>query len=106
MRLSLVLPFVMLVALLTGTLGVLWYWTGSATVSTLSQQLMHELSERIGQAVQQHMSQASATLEVAFPQGLTPPEDIRSDMALLRTRLWTATSTWRCCAPGFGRQRP
>lgn len=47
LTLSLVLPFVMLIALLTGVLGVLWYWTGSKTVSTLSQQLMVEMAERI-----------------------------------------------------------
>lgn len=90
--LSLVLPFVMLIALLTGSLGVLWYWTGSKTISTLSQQLMHEMSERIGQAVQQHMRGAGAMLEVSFPQGLLPRPDIRDEMPDLRTRLWTATS--------------
>ena len=92
LKLSLVLPFVMLIALLTGTLGVLWYWTGSRTVSTLSQQLMAEMVERIGQAVDQRVRSASAMLETAFPIGLPAGPDIAQDLPALRQRLWAATS--------------
>ena len=47
LKLSLILPFVALIALLTSTLGMLWYWTGSNTVSALSEQVMQEKAERI-----------------------------------------------------------
>lgn len=47
LKLSLILPFVALIALLTSALGMLWYWTGSNTISALSEQVMEEKVERI-----------------------------------------------------------
>ncbi|MFG5777300.1 diguanylate cyclase domain-containing protein [Comamonas sp. J-3] len=92
LTLSLVLPFVMLIALLTGVLGVLWYWTGSKTVSTLSQQLMVEMAERISQAVDRHIFSSRTVIEAAFPEGLAGPEPLESELPALRRRLWAATS--------------
>ena len=92
LTISLILPFVMLIALLTGVLGVLWYWTGSKTVSTLSQQLMVEMAERISQAVDRHIFSSRTIIESTFPDGLAAPTDIRDDMPALRARLWAATS--------------
>ncbi|WP_406626265.1 diguanylate cyclase domain-containing protein [Acidovorax sp. SDU_ACID1] len=92
LKLSLVLPFIALIALLTGTLGVLWYWTGSRTVSMLSQQLMTEMAARIGQAVDQHVQGSGAMLEAAFPDSLPAGPDIARDLPALRERLWIATS--------------
>lgn len=87
LKCSLVLPFVILIALLTGTLGVLWYWTGTKTVSTLSQQLINEMAERISLAVEHHISQSAAVLEAAFAQGQAEPEDIRDNLKALQARL-------------------
>ena len=92
LTLSLVLPFVMLIALLTGVLGVLWYWTGSKTVSTLSQQLMVEMAERISQAVDRHIFSSRTVIEAAFPEGLAAPERLESELPALRSRMWAATS--------------
>lgn len=92
LKLSLVLPFIALIALLTGTLGVLWYWTGSRTVSTLSQQLMGEMAARISQAVDQHVRGSGAVLEAAFPESLPAGPDIARNLPALRERLWIATS--------------
>lgn len=92
LRLSLILPFVALIAMLTGGLGVMWYWTGTHTVSALSQQLMQEMVERIGQAVQAHLQNSGAMLQAVYPDGLTAGADIRQDLPQLRTRLWAATS--------------
>lgn len=92
LTITLILPFVMLIALLTGVLGVLWYWTGSKTVSMLSQQLMVEMAERIGQAVDRHIFSSRSIIEASFPAGLDASDDIESDMPALRTRLWAATS--------------
>lgn len=94
LRVSLILPFVMLIALLTGTLGVLWYWTGSKTVSTLSQQLMSEMAQRISQAIDRHMHEAGAVLEAAFPQDQPVATDIGAQLTAIRSRLWTATSLY------------
>jgi diguanylate cyclase (GGDEF)-like protein len=92
LRLSLVLPFVTLIALLTGALGMLWYWTGSKMVSTLSQQLMTEMAGRIAQTIEGHLQRSGAVLEAAFPTGLPAGPDIARDLTELRTRLWIATS--------------
>ncbi|MBB6579199.1 diguanylate cyclase (GGDEF)-like protein [Comamonas odontotermitis] len=92
LTISLILPFVMLIALLTGVLGVLWYWTGSKTVSTLSQQLMVEMAERISQAVDRHIFSSRSIIEASFPDGMYAPGKLQDDMPALRTRLWAATS--------------
>jgi len=92
LRLSLILPFVALITMLTGGLGVMWYWTSTKTVSELSQQLMQEMVERIGQAVQAHLHDSGAMLQAVYPDGLTAGVDIRQDLPELRTRLWAATS--------------
>ncbi|GAB2820767.1 hypothetical protein GCM10027276_23460 [Comamonas piscis] len=92
LTITLILPFVMLIALLTGVLGVLWYWTGSKTVSMLSQQLMVEMAERIGQAVDRHVFSSGSIIEASFPAGLPAPKNIEDGMPALRSRLWAATS--------------
>ena len=92
LRLSLILPFVVLISLLTGTLGVLWYWMDSTTVSGLSSQVMVEITERTAQAISQDVRYSSATLEVAFPNGLPAAADIGSDLGNLQRRLWAAAS--------------
>ncbi|MGN6581002.1 MAG: sensor domain-containing diguanylate cyclase [Bordetella sp.] len=92
LRLSLILPFVVLISLLTGVLGVLWYWMDSTTVSGLSKQVMVEIVERTAQAISQDVRYSSATLEVAFPNGLPAATDISSDLGNLQRRLWAAAS--------------
>ena len=71
LKLSLVLPFVTLIALLTGALGVLWYWTGSKTVSTLSQQLMTEMAGRIAQTIEWHLRASGTVLDAANKASIT-----------------------------------
>ena len=92
LTITLILPFVMLIALLTGVLGVLWYWTGSKTVSMLSKQLMVEMAERIGQAVDRHIFSSRSIIEASFPRGLPAHQRIEDDMPALRSRFWAATS--------------
>ncbi len=92
LRLSLVLPFVALIALLTASLGALWYWTGGRAASTLSQQLMDEMVARTSLAVRHHVQNSSAMLQTAFPADLSAGPDITRDLAALRQRLWIATS--------------
>ncbi len=92
LKLSLILPFVALIALLTSALGMLWYWTGCNTISALSEQVMEEKVERISLIVQQHLSPSNAVLEAAFPEGQSTPADIRPHISALTARLWVATS--------------
>ncbi|QEA12333.1 sensor domain-containing diguanylate cyclase [Comamonas flocculans] len=92
LRLSLILPFVSLIALLTGGLGVMWYWSGSRTATDLSRHLMQEMVERMVQAVGAHLHNSGAMLQAVYPEGLAAGPDIREDLASLRTRLWAATS--------------
>ena len=92
LKLSLILPFVALIALLTSALGMLWYWTGSKTVSSLSEQVMEEKAQRIAQMVERHIESSSAVLEAAFPTGMPVDSDIHAHLPQLTARLWMATS--------------
>lgn len=92
LKLSLILPFVALIALLTSALGMLWYWTGSNTVSALSEQVMEEKAERIALIVDRHLYSSSAVLEAAFPSGQPVDADISTHIQPLISRLWVATS--------------
>lgn len=92
LRLSLILPFVVLISVLTGGLGVLWYWTDSVTVSRLSAQLMAQMADRTAQAIGQDVRHSGSVLEAAFPEGLPEAADIGSDLDNLQKRLWTAAS--------------
>ena len=91
LKLSLILPFVALIALLTSALGMLWYWTGSKTVSSLSEQVMEEKAQRIAQMVERHIESSSAVLEAAFPTGMPVDSDIQAHLPQLTARLWMAT---------------
>ena len=92
LKLSLILPFIALIALLTSALGMLWYWTGSNTVSALSEQVMEEKAERIALIVDRHLHSSSAVLEAAFPSGQPVHSDISEHVQSLVSRLWMATS--------------
>lgn len=71
---------------------MLWYWTGSKTVSSLSEQVMEEKAERIAQMVDRHIHGSSAVLEAAFPEGLPVDRDIREHQHQFTAKLWMATS--------------
>lgn len=92
LRLRLMLPFVFVIFLLTLVLGGLLWWGGSKSVADLTEQLMIERTERMAEAVKQHMLGASAVLETAFPRGITIAEDIRPVMGDLISRFYAATT--------------
>jgi len=89
---TLVLPFVLLVLLLSLTIGVLSYRAGSKALDQVADKLLLETVARIGQAVDRHISGSAAVLEAAFPNGMPAPDDISGGMDELRTRFWIATS--------------
>jgi diguanylate cyclase (GGDEF)-like protein len=92
LRQWLTLPFVALVAGVALTIGALSYVAGSHAVDTLSEKLLLETVDRIGQAIDRHVVGSAAALEAAFPDGLTAPPSIETDTASLRSRFWIATS--------------
>jgi diguanylate cyclase (GGDEF)-like protein len=88
----LTLPYVALVLGVALTVGTLSYFTGRQAVDTLSEKLLLETADRIGQAVDRHVVGSMAALEAAFPDGLAAPAALDSDLAALRRRFWIATS--------------
>jgi diguanylate cyclase (GGDEF)-like protein len=95
LRTLLTLPYVLLVLLLAGIVGLLSYRAGSDAVDNLSGQLLTETVHRIAQAVDRHVAGSAAVLDAAFPEGVHAPTDLPSDIELLRTRFWLATSVHR-----------
>lgn len=92
LRQWLTLPFVALVAGVAITIGALSYVAGSHAVDTLSEKLLLETVDRIGQAIDRHVVGSAAALEAAFPDGLTAPPSIEAETSSLRSRFWIATS--------------
>src|SRR6185369_8118036 len=84
LRQWLTLPFVALVAGVAITIGALSYIAGSHAVDTLSEKLLLETVDRIGQAIDRHVVGSAAALEAAFPDGLTAPSSIEADTEGLR----------------------
>ena len=95
LRQMLTVPYVVLLLLAAGVIGLLSYSAGSDAVDTLSDRVLSETVGRIAQAVEKHVSGSEAVLETAFPTDVPAPESIKTDLDVLRTRLWLATSVHR-----------
>ena len=92
LKLSLLLPYIGLIVLLTATIGGITYWAGARTVSSLTERMLQEMVNRIGQSVVHHVSGSGAVLEAAFPVGMAAPERLEDGWKELRNRLWAATT--------------
>lgn len=92
LRFALVLPYVLLVILVAVALGGTFYWSASRNVAAFSDQYMRAMASRIAQAVHFHVHGSASVLSAAFPDGVSVPNDISSDLNTLRTRFWVATS--------------
>ena len=95
LRQLLTLPYVALVVLTAAVIGLLSYRSGSEAVDTLSDIALSETVERIGQAVDRHVSGSEAVLETAFPADVPAPRSVATALDGLRERLWLATSIHR-----------
>jgi diguanylate cyclase (GGDEF)-like protein len=95
LRQMLTVPYVVLLLLAAGTIGLLSYGAGSDAVDTLSERVLSETVSRIAQAVEKHVSGSEAVLETAFPTDVPAPVSVDTDLEALRTRLWLATSVHR-----------
>lgn len=89
---KLLLPYVLLILLLTLVLGWLSWWSNASLVSDLGNQLMTETTQRISQAIDRHMYGSGAVLETAFPTGISVKDDISSQQEDLTLRFYTAAS--------------
>lgn len=87
LKLRLLLPYAVLIVVLTGVLGGLTYMAGARTVTNLSDHMLKEMAARMRQNIQHHVSGSAAVLEAAFPTGMSAPHDIRDDWLALRNRL-------------------
>ncbi|WP_291768129.1 sensor domain-containing diguanylate cyclase [Castellaniella sp.] len=94
LRVKLVLPYVLLVALVSVVLGATYYWSASQTIGSFSDQYIREVAARIAQAVHFHVRGSAAVLEAAFPDGMPATADISSELTALRQRFWVATSVY------------
>ncbi|AZP11305.1 sensor domain-containing diguanylate cyclase [Undibacterium parvum] len=92
LRTILIVPYVALVLVLASAIGWLSYRAGDSAVLTVSDHLLLETAERIGQAIDRHLVGSGATLEAAFPNGMLAQADIDKDLVNLRSRFWIATS--------------
>lgn len=94
LRVSLVAPYVLLVALVATALGATYYWAARNNIGAFSDQYMREVASRMAQAVHFHIRGSASVLETAFPEGIAAPADIAQDLDALRIRFWVATSIY------------
>ncbi len=88
----LILPFIILILVLSLLVGFLSYFAGRQAVISVADRMLLETVERVGLAVDRHVFGAAAVLETAFPTGLTAAADIEQDLTAMRSRFWIATS--------------
>src|SRR5450830_242137 len=88
----LILPFVVLILVLSLLVGLLSYMAGTHAVMEVAQQMLERTTERVAVTVEQHVAGAAAVLEAAFPRGLTATSDFNDELDVLRARFWIATS--------------
>lgn len=94
LRVNLVVPYVLLVALVSIVLGATYYWSASRTIRAFSDQYIREVAARIAQAVHFHVHGSAAVLDAAFPEGMSASGDIAGELTALRQRFWIATSIY------------
>ena len=92
LKLRLLLPYAVLIVLLTAVIGIITYLAGARAVTNLSDQMLREMAARMRQSIQHHVYGSAAVLEAAFPTGMSAAPDIRTDGTGLRSRLWAATT--------------
>lgn len=92
LKLRLLLPYAVLIVLLTLLIGVITYVAGARAVTNLSDQMLREMAARMHESIRHHIDGSAAVLEAAFPVGMAAPKDIFTDRVGLRNRLWAATT--------------
>ena len=88
----LVLPFVVLILLVSLLVGILSYLAGRHAVVSVAEQLLDQTADRVALTVERHIDGAASVLESAFPRGMPAATDLNADLDNLRSRFWIATS--------------
>ena len=96
LRAALLAPFVIVIALVAGTISLLSYQTGLKAVDELSERLLLDLSNRVGQATTRQLASSSVMLNVLAPPLAKSDTDPASGKLLPTTlsefeqRMWIA----------------
>ena len=88
----LVLPFVVLILLVSLLVGILSYLAGRHAVVSVAEQLLDQTADRVALTVERHIDGAASVLESAFPRGMPAATDLNGDLDNVRSRFWIATS--------------
>lgn len=93
LRRQLVLPFVLLVIFVSTSIGWVSYRAGENAVDALSERVLTDMVNRIGQATGQHLRGAMIALSAVVPDPRTVPEvqPFSDDLTALEGRLWIAS---------------
>ena len=93
LRQQLVLPFVILIIFVAGSIGWVSYRSGEQAVETLTRRVLIDLVERIGATTEQHLSGALTALQSISPDPATVPkvQPFSDDLRLLEERFWAAS---------------
>ena len=101
LRAALLVPFVIVIALVAGTISLLSYQTGLKAVDELSERLLLDLSNRVGQATTRQLASSSVMLNVLAPPLGKSDTDPASGKLLPTTlsefeqRMWIACNLYR-----------
>ncbi len=88
----LLLPYILLMLVLSLVIGLFSYQAGSQAVEEVAEHLLVETAQRIRLAVKQHLDSAPVVLGAAFPKGMPAPADIHAAQRPMTERFWIATS--------------
>ena len=101
LRAALLAPFVIVIALVAGTISLLSYQTGLKAVDELSEHLLLDLSNRVGQATTRQLASSSVMLNVLAPplgKSDTDPASgglLPTTLSEFEQRMWIACNLFR-----------
>lgn len=101
LRAALLIPFVVVIALVAGTISLLSYQTGLEAVDELSEHLLLDLSNRVVQATTRQLMSSSVMLNVLAPpldKSDAGPASVRllpTTLADFEQRMWIAGNLFR-----------
>lgn len=93
LRRRLLLPYVLLVILVSSAIVGGSYWAGRDAVDSLTDRLLADVVQRVSSATEEHLLRAQVALHsiVPDPAKLPQPQEFVSDLDQLESRIWTAT---------------
>ncbi len=101
LRAALLVPFIIVIALVAGTISLLSYQTGLKAVDELSEHLLLDLSNRVGQATTRQLASSSVMLNVlAPPLGKSDTDPawgrlLPTTLSEFEQRMWIACNLFR-----------